>query len=277
MAAPWRQPSFRFGAGLLATIALVAAFGPLVHVGTAGQMLAPPSWQHWLGTDDEGLDIATQIIAGSRLALVVGVGFATLSVGLGLALGTLAGYFGGVPDLVISWVADLLLCFPGVLLALLVVFVTDRAGVTTLVVTLAATGWAGHARLARALADKARQTDAVVAARCLGASHWHVIWYYVLPDLAGPLLVQGTLAVATGVLAEASLSFLGLGPQGTASWGAMLEQGAALVLRAPLLLLAASGALLALVTAVNMMGDGLRDALDPRSPGASGSRSTGSP
>jgi len=264
-----RSVELRAGLAGLAAIVALAALGPWLVPWSADRatldILASPGAAHWLGTDDEGVDVAAKIAAGARLALLVGVGYAVLSVAAGTGIGMVAGYFGGRVDAVVRWLCDALLCFPGLLLALLVGFVADRPGLGTLVIALAATGWAGHARLARALADSARRREFVVAARCLGASHARVLWVHVLPELAGPMLVQGTLAVATGVLAEASLSFLGLGPQAVASWGAMLEQGTALVLQAPWVLGAAGGALLVLVAAVNLLGDALRDALDPRS------------
>lgn len=263
-----RGPELRLGGAGLAAIAVVAVVGPWLVPWSADRatvdVLSAPGTAHWLGTDDEGVDVAAKIAAGARLALVVGLGYAALSVSLGTAIGMVAGYFGGPVDAIVRWACDTLLCFPGLLLALLIGFVADRPGLGTLVLALAATGWAGHARLARALADSVRRRDFVVAARCLGASHARVLAWHVLPELAGPMLVQGTLAVATGVLAEASLSFLGLGPQGVASWGAMLEQGTAVVLQAPWVLASAGGALLVLVAAVNLIGDGLRDLLDPR-------------
>ncbi|MSQ84198.1 MAG: ABC transporter permease [Myxococcales bacterium] len=265
----WRDSAeLRIGTMGLATIALIGVLGPLViplsPTLASLDVLHAPGAAHWLGTDDEGVDVAAKIAAGARLALLVGVGYAAMSVGLGTAIGMTAGYFGGRFDAVVRWLCDMLLCFPGLLLALLIGFVADRPGIGALIVALAATGWAGHARLARSLADSVRRRDFIVGVRCLGASHRRVLFFHVLPELAGPMLVQGTLAVATGVLAEASLSFLGLGPQGVASWGAMLEQGTAIVVQAPWVLVAAGLALLVLVGAVNLMGDGLRDLLDPR-------------
>lgn len=258
----------QWGLGLFAVVALVGVFGPLAipwsPFAPSSSILQAPSAAHWLGTDDEGVDVAAKIAGGARIALLVGLGYAAVTVSVGTLIGAAAGYFGGAVDSLVLWLCDTLLCFPGILLALLIAFVSERPGLGTLMGALVATGWAGHARLARSLAAAVRNRDFVVAARCLGASHARVLLRYVLPELAGPMLVQGTLAVATGVLAEASLSFLGLGPQGVASWGAMLEQGVATVLQAPWVLGSAGGALLALVAAANLVGDALRDALDPR-------------
>lgn len=263
------------GLALVAALALAAALGPLLwpwapHQQT-GLLLAPPSAAHWLGTDEEGFDTLARLLAGARVALVVGPGTAALSALLGLVLGSAAGYLGGWTDRAITWLADLLLCFPGVLLALLVAFVSDRPGLGTVVLALSATGWAGHARLVRVLVASARERDFAVAARCLGASHPRVLVVHVLPEVLGPVAVQATFSVAAGVLGEASLSFLGVGAQGVVSWGAMLEQGTALLLQSPLVVLSSGLALLTLVTAVNLLGDALRDLLDPRRPGAQAS------
>lgn len=265
------HPALLAGAALLLLLSLAVWLGPLVWPWApeqrTGVLLGPPGWQHWLGTDEEGYDNLARILAGGRLALLVGPGVALASVSIGLTLGALAGFFGGWLDALVTWAADLLLCFPGILLALLVVFVTERPGMGTVVVCLSATGWAGHARLVRALVASGRDRDHAVAARCLGASPLRVLTVHVLPDVLGPIAVQGTFSVAAGVLGEASLSFLGLGPQGVISWGAMLEQGTALLLQSPTLVLSTGGALLLLVTSVNLLGDGLRDFLDPRRQG----------
>jgi len=167
-------------------------------------------------------------------------------------------------DSVVMRIADALLAFPGVLLALLILFVTDAPGMGTVVLSLSLTGWAGHARLVRMLVASAREREFVVAARCLGAGPLRILGRYVLPEIAGPVAVQATFAVAAAILGEASLSFLGLGPQGVVSWGAMLEQGAVLFVQSPALVLSAGGGLLLLLTGVHLLGDGLRDLYDPR-------------
>lgn len=262
------QAAIRSGLVLLTTLAALCWFGPsLLGISATErslELLAAPSSTHWLGTDDEGYDVLARALHGGRLALVVGPGVALLSALIGVALGAVAGYFGGWPDRVVLRMADTLMAFPGVLLALLLVYVSPAPGVWTVVLALGLSGWAGQARLVRMLVASARERDFVVAARGLGASPARLLLRHVLPEVMGPVAVQTTLGVAGGVMGEASLSFLGLGPQGVVSWGAMLEQGAVLFVQAPAVALSAGGGLALLLTALNLMGDGLRDRLDPR-------------
>ncbi len=261
--------SLRAGLVLLSAVVLLSLVGPLVVRWAPGDcdsdaVIAGPSARHFLGTDEDGRDTLSRVLAGGRVALVVGLATAALSVGLGLILGGLAGWMGGWVDAIVSRVCDVLMAFPGILLALLVLFVTADPGLPTVVLSLSLTAWAGHARLVRALVRGVRDRDFVRAGRCVGASEPRLLVRYVLPEVVGPVLVQATFAVAGAVLGEASLSFLGLGPQGVVSWGGLLEQGAVLFLKTPALVLSAGGALLCLLAAVNLTGDGLRDLLDPR-------------
>ncbi len=258
-------------AGLLVTGALVLAaiVGPEVTAWRPGErdvdhVLEGPSQRHVLGTDEDGFDTLARLLAGGRLALMVGLGTAGLSVGIGLFMGLVAGWYGGYPGRIIMRTTDVLMAFPGILLALLVIFVTDDPGVGTVILSLSLTAWAGHARLVRGLVLTVAERDFVVAARCMGASNTRIATLYVLPEIAGPVAVQATFAIAGAVLGEASLSFLGLGPQGVVSWGGLLEQGAVLFLKSPSLVLSAGGALLVFQTGINLLGDGLRDQLDPR-------------
>jgi peptide/nickel transport system permease protein len=265
---PAGTTEIRAGLVLLIVLAAAAWLGPwLLHISPFERsldLLAPPSASHWLGTDEEGCDVLAKVLHGGRLALLVGPGVAVLSAAIGLVLGAPAGYFGGLLDRSVLRLADTLMAFPGVLLALLLVYVSPAPGVLTVVLALGLSGWAGHARLVRMLVASAREREFVVAARCLGASHPRILLVHVLPEVVGPVAVQATLGVAAGVLGEASLSFLGLGPQGVVSWGAMLEQGAVLFLQAPAIALSAGGGLALLLTSLNLIGDGLRDRLDPR-------------
>ena len=263
------------GLALVGVLAVLAALGPWLWpwapTQRTGLLLAAPSAEHWLGTDEEGFDTLARVLGGARVALLVGPGTAALSALIGLVVGAAAGYAGGWLDRATTWLADLLLCFPGVLLALLVAFVSDRPGLGTVVLALAATGWAGQARLVRVLVASARERDFAVAARCMGASHARVLLVHVLPEALGPVAVQATFGVSAGVLGEASLSFLGVGAQGVVSWGAMVEQGTALLLQSPMVVLSSGIALLTLVTGVNLLGDALRDQLDPRRAGPASS------
>lgn len=262
------QTEVRLGLALLLALAGACWVGPtllgLSPEARTLELLAPPSAEHWLGTDEEGYDVLARVLHGGRLALVVGPGVALLSAAIGVGLGAVAGYFGGWLDRTVVRAADTLMAFPGVLLALLLVYVSPAPGIVTVVLALGLSGWAGQARLVRMLVASARERDYVIAVRCLGASHARVLLRHVLPSVLGPVAVQTTLGVAAGVMGEASLSFLGLGPQGVVSWGAMLEQGAVLFLQAPAIALSAGGGLALLLTALNLIGDGLRDRLDPR-------------
>lgn len=262
------QP-LRLGAIVTASVIVASLVGPLVwpwapDARDVEHVLQGPSMLHLLGTDEDGFDVAARLLAGGRLALAVGLGTAGISVGIGLVMGLIAGWFGGWIGGTIMRVTDVLMAFPGILLALLVVFVTADPGVWTVILSLSLTAWAGHTRLVRGLVLTVRDRDFVLAARCLGASDARIVLRYVLPEVAGPVLVQATFAIAGAVLGEASLSFLGLGPQGVVSWGALLEQGAVLFLKSPSLVVSAALALLLFQAGINLLGDGLRDRLDPR-------------
>lgn len=257
--------------GLCLTTLVVAAalFGPAVVTHgpqdrDVDRVLAGPSLLHPLGTDEDGYDTLARVLAGGRLALIVGLATMAVSVGIGVLLGATAGYFGGFFEQLVMRTTDVMMAFPGILLALLVLFVTADPGIITVIGALSLTSWAGHARLVRGLVVTVRDRDHVVAARCMGAGHLRIMGRYIMPEIAGPILIQATFAVAGAILGEASLSFLGLGPQGVISWGGLLEQGAVLFIKAPALVGSAGGALLLLLAGMNLIGDGLRDRLDPR-------------
>ena len=264
----WTGPLWQ-GAALTALLVGLALVGPTVAPWSPDDRdvqhrLEGPSAQHLLGTDEEGRDTLSRVLTGARLALVVGLGTAALAVGIGLFAGLVAGWTGGWVEAVIMRITDVLMAFPGILLALIVVFVTRDPGVLTVILALSLTSWAAHARLARGLVVTVRQRDFVVAAQLMGASDARIAVRYVMPEILGPMAVQATFAIAGAVMGEASLSFLGLGPQGVVSWGGLLEQGAVLFLKSPALVLSAGGALLLFQAAINLLGDGLRDRLDPR-------------
>lgn len=223
-----------------------------------------PSAGHWLGTADNGVDILSVLLHGARLAGEVALGSVSLSLAVGASLGALAGTRGGLADRVVSSLADLVQSFPSIVLHVAVVALVARPSVLVLVLALAANGWAPHARLARAQALSLREREFVTAARALGASEARIVMRHVLPNLAGPLVVSATSALGAAVLAESTLSFLGLGPGLSASWGALLDQGASVILRFPHVALVSGGALALTVLAFNLAGDELRDRLDPR-------------
>lgn len=226
--------------------------------------LLPPSGLHLLGTGENGIDILANVLHGARVSLVVSVTAVLLSGLVGTAVGAVAGVTGGAVEEALMRAVDVVLAFPGVLLA---IFITSVLGPSLWNVVLALTcaGWTGYARLARAQVKALLGREYVVAARSMGATPARIAVRHLLPNAAGPLVVQATFAVPGAILAEASLSFLGLGaPLGTPSWGALIDQGAHYLLIAPHVALFPGLCLLFTVLGLNLLGDALRDALDPR-------------
>jgi peptide/nickel transport system permease protein len=226
--------------------------------------LLPPSGAHPLGTGENGIDVLAHVLHGARVSLLVSLGAVLLSGLVGTAVGAVAGVAGGVVDEALMRVVDVVLAFPGVLLAIFIAAVLGPS-LWNVVLALTCSGWTGYARLARAQVRSLLSREYVVAARSLGASPGRIAVHHLLPNAAGPLLVQATFAVPAAILAEASLSFLGLGaPLGTPSWGALIDQGAQYLLIAPHVALFPGLCLLLTVLGLNLLGDALRDALDPR-------------
>jgi peptide/nickel transport system permease protein len=228
--------------------------------------LAPPSPAHWCGTDELGRDILSRLIYGSRISMLVGSCVVAGSLGLGLIVGSIAGYYGGRVDRFVNVVImNAFLSFPGILLA--IAFVAFRGpGIFNLVLALSLGGWVGYARLVRAQVLAAREREFVEAARALGASDLRVIVRHILPNIIQPVIVQAAIGMAGAILAEATMSFLGLGvPPPTASWGTMLNDGRAHLFDAPHLVIFPALAVMLAVLSFNFIGDALRDYLDPRS------------
>ncbi|PJB44540.1 MAG: peptide ABC transporter permease [Deltaproteobacteria bacterium CG_4_9_14_3_um_filter_63_12] len=230
--------------------------------------LCEPSSQHLLGCDENGRDVLTLIIYGSRVALAVGLTSVLVSMTCGVLLGATAGFFRGWTDEVVMRVADICFAFPGILLAILIIFLTQNPSVMSVVLALSATGWASYARLVRGEVLRERELTYVEAARALGLPSRRIVVRYILPNVMAPLSVQATFGVAGAILAESSLSFLGLGPSMSAfwgvSWGALLDQGASYFLLTPHLAIAPGVAIMLAVLGINFVGDALRDELDPR-------------
>lgn len=226
------------------------------------RILASPDAVAWLGNDDLGRDVMARLLAGARVSLVVAGLVTLITLTAGTTVGLLAGYFGGWVDRLLMHVTDVFLAFPGILLAIAFAAVLGP-GVGNLVLALCLTSWVGYARLTRAQALTLRQRQHVLAAQSLGASTQRILLKHMLPLLAAPLLVEATFSIASLVIAEASLSFLGLGIQPPfASWGSMLRDGVRYLLVAPHYVLATGISLMSLVLAINLLGDTLRDHLD---------------
>jgi peptide/nickel transport system permease protein len=224
----------------------------------------PPSWEHLLGTGDNGIDILSALLHGARLAAIVGVAVVGVSVVIGTLLGTWAGYAGRLTDHAITGIADLVQAFPAIVLNIAVLALVARPGLMHLIVALAVNGWVLYARLARAETLTLREREFVEAARALGVPTHEILRRHVVPNLLGPLVIQATTGLGVVILAEATLSFLGLGPGKAVSWGALLDQGTSVLLRFPHVALFSGGAIAVTVLGFNLTGDWLRDRLDPR-------------
>ena len=227
-----------------------------------GHILAAPVTAGLLGADDLGRDILARLVDGARVALLVAISVTIATMTAGTALGLIAGYFGGWVDRLLMHVTDVFMAFPGILLAIAFAAVLGP-GIGNLILALGLTSWVSYARLTRAQALSLRRRQHVLAAESLGASVPRIMLRHMLPLLAAPLVVEATYSIAGLIIAEASLSFLGLGIQApAASWGAMLRDGVRYLLVAPHYVLTVGLSLMSLVLAVNVLGDKLRDKLD---------------
>lgn len=254
--------------GVLTGWVLLAVFTPWL-VGNPNKvdltaLLAAPDTTHWLGRDELGRPVLSRLIVGARASLVVAFSVVTTSALIGVCIGMTAGYFGGWVDRVLARAIDVFLAFPGILLAIAIAAVLGP-GLVNAIVALAAMGWVGFARLARAQSLSLRHREHVVAARALGCGHIRVLRVHLLPLLIGPVIVEASFGVANAVIAEAGLAFLGLGVQPPdTSWGSMIRDGVRYMLVAPHLVLAPGMALSMVVFAANLSGDYLRDRFDSR-------------
>jgi peptide/nickel transport system permease protein len=265
------NPLAATGVALIVVFVTFALFAPWIAPQDPASIDLParlggPSHAHWFGTDELGRDIFSRIVYGSRISMLVGSCVVLTSLALGLVIGSIAGYYGGGIDRFVNVVLmNAFLSFPGILLA--IAFVAFRGpGIFNLVLALSLGGWVGYARLVRGQVLAAREREFVEAARALGASDLRIIVRHILPNIIQPVIVQAAIGMAGAILAEATMSFLGLGvPPPTASWGAMLNDGRAHLFDAPHLVLFPALAVMLAVLSFNFIGDALRDYLDPRS------------
>jgi peptide/nickel transport system permease protein len=252
------------GALIVGLVVLAAVAGPwMVAVDPSEQNLAlrleGPGRLHWFGLDELGRDILARVLSGGRVSLLVGAVVVVVSASIGAVIGSIAGYFGGVLDEAVSRVIDVLLAFPGLLLAIALVAVLGPS-LTNAALALSSIGWVGYARVVRAQVLQAREFEYVSAARALGAATPRILFRHILPSALPALIVQATLGMGGAILSEAALSFLGLGVQPpTPSWGAMLNYGRVHVLDAPHLTVFPGLAIALLVLGLNLLGDGLRE------------------
>ncbi|HET7186068.1 MAG: ABC transporter permease [Terriglobales bacterium] len=264
------NPLAAIGIVLVIVFTVLAIFAPLIAPHDPAEInlpdrLSSPSHAHWLGTDELGRDICSRIIYGARISMLVGSSVVAVALVLGLIVGCIAGYYGGRVDRVVNIVVmNAFLSFPGILLAIAFVAFLGP-GIFNLILALSIGGWVGYARLVRAQVLATREREFIEAARALGASDWRVITRHILPNMIQPVIVQAAIGMAGAILAEATMSFLGLGvPPPAASWGSMLNDGRAHLFDAPHLVLFPAIAVMLAVLSFNFIGDALRDYLDPR-------------
>jgi peptide/nickel transport system permease protein len=259
------------GAVMITIFVLCAVFAPWLapqdpaYIDLPSRLMGPSS-AHWFGTDELGRDILSRVIYGARISMLVGTCVVITSLTLGLIFGSIAGYYGGFLDRFLNVIVmNAFMSFPGILLAIAFVAFLGP-GLFNLVLALSIGGWVGYARLVRAQVLAVREREFVEASRALGASDLRIIVRHILPNIIQPVIVQAAIGMAGAILAEATMSFLGLGvPPPTASWGSMLNDGRSHLFDAPHLVLFPAAAVMLAVLSFNFIGDGLRDYLDPRS------------
>lgn len=261
----------RLGIGIVIILALAALLAPLIARQSPItidllHILQRPSSQHWLGTDIQGRDIWSRLIYGARVSLTVGLISQGIALGLGITMGLLAGFYGGWVDEIVMRLADVTLAFPTLLLLIAMVAALQPSEAVVLA-TIGIVGWAGMARIVRGQVLVVRQLEYIQAIRALGAGDLRIMTQHILPNVVAPVVIAATLGVAGAIMAEAALSFLGLGvPPPSPSWGSMIADGRDLdqLRRAPWTSVFPGMAIGAAVLGFNLLGDALRDALDPR-------------
>jgi peptide/nickel transport system permease protein len=264
-----RNKGAMVGGTVVLLFIITAAFAPLIAPydpleSNLDEALQSHSYKHWLGTDEQGRDILSRIIYGGRMSLAIGVIAVAISSVFGIFLGLVSGFFGGKVDNVIMRFMDILMAFPGMLLALAIVSALGP-GTVNLMIALGVYSVPFFARVVRGSVLSVREMEYVEAAKAVGQSNFFIVFSHILPNCVGPILVLATLRVAIAILNGAGLSFLGLGPQPpTPEWGAMLSSGRTYLRIAPWVATYPGIAIMFVVLGFNVFGDGLRDALDPR-------------
>jgi peptide/nickel transport system permease protein len=268
------SPSGWIGMLMIGTFIVLGVIGPWIApydpaFGILDERFAGSSSAHWLGTDSKGVDALSQLLYGARSALQISIVVVVISATVGISLGTVAGWFRGAVDEVLMRIVDVLMAFPGILLNIAVVATVARPGLGVMIAALCINGWVGYARVARGETLGLRERDYVLAAVAIGAPHRRIMLRHLIPNLMGPALVQMSFGFGSVILIEATLSFLGLGPQVDYTWGAMLEQGTTFLWRSDFMhyTLIPGIAITWVVLGANLLSDGLRDRFDPRQRG----------
>ncbi|RKQ19621.1 ABC transporter permease [Lysinibacillus endophyticus] len=272
----WKEVFLRFrqnklaivGIVILAIIALMAIFVPFLSPYSYREQLgiynAPPSASHWFGTDDLGRDIFVRVWVGARISLFIGITAAVIDLIIGVLWGSISGLAGGRVDNIMMRIADVLSAVP-YLLVVIILLVVLEPGLLPMIIALSITGWINMARIVRGEVLSIKNQEYVLAARTLGANTWHLIKKHLIPNALGAILVTMTLTIPSAIFTESFLSYLGLGvPQPTASWGTMASEGNKALTSAPWRLLFPALFISLTIFAFNAVGDGLRDALDPK-------------
>lgn len=263
------SPSAWIGIAFMSTFLFLAIFGPwlapysVVHQDLDARFLGP-SWRHWLGTDQHGIDTLSQVLHGTRLAAIISTSVVGICAVTGTILGVVAGYYRGAVDEVVMRVVDILLAFPGILLNIAIVALVASPGIGTMVIALTVNGWVRYARLARGQVLAMRELEYVAAAKAIGARPRTIMFRHILPNMLSPIFVMMSLSFGGVIAVEASLSFLGLGPQLDYSWGSLLDQGTTFSWVTPRLAIIPGLSIMFVVLGSNLLGDGLRDYFDPK-------------
>jgi peptide/nickel transport system permease protein len=263
-----KNPSLIIGAAIVTVIILLAIFAPLVSFYDVGAMdisnrFSLPSSVHWLGTDNLGRDLWARMVWGARISLTIAVITVSTAALIGTVVGIVAGYFGGWIDLLLMRVTDIFLGFPAIILALAIVAVMGP-GVLNIAIALIAVTWTEYARVVRSSALLLREQNYILAAKALSASHVRIIFQEMLPNALGPIIVLSSLGLGTVIIAESALSFLGFGlPPPTPTWGWTLAFGTRFIRDDPWMSIISGGTIMITVLGFNLLGDGLRDILDP--------------
>ena len=269
---PWLRTKIYVGGVIVSLLIFLGLFGPLLAPYDPGEQqlrdaLNAPHWfggSHFLGTDNLGRDILSRLMHGARVSLAVACSVVLISGAFGVLMGTTSGYFGGRVDFLIQKFVEVIWAFPSLLLAIAILAFLGQS-VVNLILALVAQRWIQYCRVVRGETLSLRQRDFITSARVIGAGHQRVMLHHLLPNLIPTALVIGTFSMATSIIAEASLSFLGLGvPADVPTWGTMLNDGRNYISTAPWLCIFPGLAIFTVVLGINLLGDGLRDVLDPR-------------
>jgi len=261
--------NLNLGLTIVVLFVLMGMLGPLFlqdsdKIPSIENQLRPPDSEHPFGFDENGYNLFSRIILGARIALIVGLFTTLISALIGSIIGAISGYFGGPVDELIMRIVDILMSFPGILLSISIIALTQNPSYSMIIIALSITSWVPYARLVRSQTLSMKNRDFVVAARAMGAGDFYIIRRHILPNCFNSIIVQATFGIASAIIAESALSFLGIGPQDSASWGALIDSGTQYLLIRWHLAFFPGLFLFFAVIGINMLGDALRDRLDPR-------------